>query len=113
MGVCAGKTDRQRRSIRWPRFAPRVQARNSEAQSPKVLHATVIALRPEVGGVVCKVLSLAVAVPNLAISRLWASRAAFKGLRTMPRVSRMQQKRFGPVFQGLACRARHPCAWKF
>ena len=61
----------------------------------------------------CKVLSLAVAVPNLAISRLWASRAAFKGLRMMPGASRVQQKGLRSVFRGLACRARHPCAWKF
>jgi hypothetical protein len=61
----------------------------------------------------CKVLSLAVAVPNLAISRLWTSRAAFEGLRMMLGASRVKQKGLRSVFRGLAYRARHPCAWKF
>jgi hypothetical protein len=56
----------------------------------KALCAKVIVLRPEVVGMVCKVVSLAVAVPSLAISRLWASRAAFKGLHMMPGAVRVQ-----------------------
>jgi len=79
----------------------------------KALRVTVIALRSEVVGMACKVfgpcgraseprhftpLGLACGIQRLAHDA-WSVAYAAKGLRS--------------VFRALACRARHPCAWKF